>query len=476
MHRSLLCGGDCVLFVDGWAASGGQALAYQSLVDQAGAHWIGAAVIVDGLESAAARHEFTRRSLLRLRELGQAFIGSPRPRLLGATAVPRLPVAPGVACSPREGRRRDNMPEALRAFVLMPFDEDFEAVYSELIKGPLEAHGFEVSRADSLLNQRSVLADVISGIASADLIVADASGLNPNVLYEMGLAHALGKPTVMVTQNIEELPFDLRPYRANEYSTRFNEADELANTLGEIGGAMARGEAEFSNPVQDFAPEAFVRVQGQRTSSRRRADTAEEGKGEDGSESEPGLIEAAVALQEGNAATEEVAERIAAATSEVGERFSVHSERLVKAQKNLGDRGAGVFLSIMRDAARDLDEYRDGMMTHNQDLRGAIDRVAIAANVIAQHRIIDGDADRQSVTEDIVALEQAEQKMAETRQSVLGFADSIISMPPMDSILTRAERRAAQIVNETAEIIESGEAEMGRARKLLADRLASHGS
>ncbi len=69
VRRSVLRGGDRVLFVDDWAASGGQALACQGLVNQAGAHWIGAAVIVDGLESAATRRELNLRSVLRLREL-----------------------------------------------------------------------------------------------------------------------------------------------------------------------------------------------------------------------------------------------------------------------------------------------------------------------------------------------------------------------------------------------------------------------
>ena len=69
VRRSVLRGADRVLFVDDWAASGGQALACQGLVNQAGARWIGAAVIVDGLESAPNRRELNLRSVLRLREL-----------------------------------------------------------------------------------------------------------------------------------------------------------------------------------------------------------------------------------------------------------------------------------------------------------------------------------------------------------------------------------------------------------------------
>lgn len=68
VRRSVLRGGDRVLFVDDWAASGGQALACRGLADQAGAQWVGSAVIVDGLESAATRRQLILRSIFRLRE------------------------------------------------------------------------------------------------------------------------------------------------------------------------------------------------------------------------------------------------------------------------------------------------------------------------------------------------------------------------------------------------------------------------
>ena len=61
--------GSRVLFVDDWAASGGQAIACKELTLDAGASWVGAAVIVDGLESSATRRELNLRALIHLREL-----------------------------------------------------------------------------------------------------------------------------------------------------------------------------------------------------------------------------------------------------------------------------------------------------------------------------------------------------------------------------------------------------------------------
>jgi len=69
VRRSVLRNGDRVLFVDDWAASGGQALACQQLVHDGGATWLGAAVIVDGLENSADRRSLGLRALLHLRDL-----------------------------------------------------------------------------------------------------------------------------------------------------------------------------------------------------------------------------------------------------------------------------------------------------------------------------------------------------------------------------------------------------------------------
>lgn len=69
IRKSQLHPGDRVLFVDDWIASGGQAIACKGLTEDAGASWMGAAVIVDGLESAAARRELSLRSLLHMRDL-----------------------------------------------------------------------------------------------------------------------------------------------------------------------------------------------------------------------------------------------------------------------------------------------------------------------------------------------------------------------------------------------------------------------
>ena len=95
-------------------------------------------------------------------------------------------------------------------FVLMPFAGDYDDIYRVGIKEPLETLGVRCERADEVQFAGSVMERVFERIRSARLIVADMTGRNPNVFYEVGYAHALRKQTVLLTQSADDIPFDLR--------------------------------------------------------------------------------------------------------------------------------------------------------------------------------------------------------------------------------------------------------------------------
>jgi len=395
--------------------------------------------------------------------------------LTPATAQRAVAAEPQAEITSSEGQSMSTQPPL--AFILMPFDAEFADVYADLIQTPLESAGFQVRRADSLLNQRSVLQDVVRGIADAALIVADVSGLNPNVMYELGLAHALGKRTIMITRDIDELPFDLRPYRANPYSVRFTEAGQIVATLEEIGKAVLAGTAQFSNPVQDFAPDALtassqvsVSLNAREPSDERSESGLAGGADDDDQESEPGVFEYAQQLHDGSEHTVEVMTRISSATEEIGRQIQGHTERLERAQKNLGNKGAGVYLSITRDSAKDINNFSETLAPANRDLRQSIMSFADAATGLARNRVVESDEDRQAVAEDIRAIAEAEDAVVQSYFSVVNFANTLLELPNMDRVLTQAARRAATLVSETAEIMESAQAEYARARGLLEER------
>lgn len=139
------------------------------------------------------------------------------------------------------------------AFVIMPFDEEFNSIYEKLIREPLVEAGYTVTRADSFLDQENILRSVIRGITTTDVLIADLTTNNPNVFYELGVAHGLGIPTVLIAQSISDVPFDLRSYRIYIYDTHFNQIEKLKSFFTKLAAQHQRGELSFANPVTDFA-------------------------------------------------------------------------------------------------------------------------------------------------------------------------------------------------------------------------------
>jgi hypothetical protein len=144
------------------------------------------------------------------------------------------------------------MSDRPKVFVLMPSGDDFAKYYDRLLRPPLQAAGYTVSRAESADDQHNILGGIIRSIADADLVVADLTGLNANVFYEVGIAHALLRPTVLMTQSIDDLPFDLRSYRVIGYSTEFIEAGDFQEKLRRTAEGIRSGDVQCKGPVEDF--------------------------------------------------------------------------------------------------------------------------------------------------------------------------------------------------------------------------------
>lgn len=103
-------------------------------------------------------------------------------------------------------------------FMLMPFAQELEPVYNH-VKHVVQELGLNLKRGDDVFTQRSIMADIWSLTNHAKLVICDCTQKNPNVFYELGLAHAIGKPTILITQNKTDIPFDLQGHRYIEYQT-----------------------------------------------------------------------------------------------------------------------------------------------------------------------------------------------------------------------------------------------------------------
>jgi len=100
--------------------------------------------------------------------------------------------------------------------VMMPFDMAFDDVYEKLkdITSGLDMH---CRRADDIWENPAIIQDVVSLIDHSRIVICDCTGRNPNVFYEIGIAHTLGRETILITQNEHDIPFDLRHLRYVRY-------------------------------------------------------------------------------------------------------------------------------------------------------------------------------------------------------------------------------------------------------------------
>ncbi len=104
-------------------------------------------------------------------------------------------------------------------FIIMPFRDPLNEYYTEIIKPAVITSGLSPVRADEIFGTQSIIKDVVQQISSAKLLIADLTYRNPNVMYELGVAHSLNKPVIMLVQNTEDIPFDLKHLRIIVYNT-----------------------------------------------------------------------------------------------------------------------------------------------------------------------------------------------------------------------------------------------------------------
>ncbi|HEC39605.1 MAG TPA: hypothetical protein ENI29_15305 [bacterium] len=116
-------------------------------------------------------------------------------------------------------------------FVLMPFEDKLTQIYERFIKVPLETKGYLVKRADNLYKSTPILEDIVWSIEEAEFLIAELTGKNPNVYYELGIAHEKKKTVFLISQNIEDVTFDLKHRRTIIYEDSPRGYEELADGI-----------------------------------------------------------------------------------------------------------------------------------------------------------------------------------------------------------------------------------------------------
>ena len=118
-----------------------------------------------------------------------------------------------------------------RCSFLCPFSEPFNSIYKNHVKIAVESQNNTIFRVDEIFGEDPILDQIWYYICSSELVLADVTGRNPNVMYVLGMAHTIGKPIVIITQRIEDVPFDLRQYQYIIYEYTQNGCKELEERI-----------------------------------------------------------------------------------------------------------------------------------------------------------------------------------------------------------------------------------------------------
>lgn len=116
--------------------------------------------------------------------------------------------------------------------VMMPFHGSFSNVY-DAIKNACQVTPLPPKRADEVWNHSAIISDILELLNHSAVVICDLTGRNENVFYELGIAHAWGKPVIPIAQSMADVPFDLQHHRCLTYLNNSEGLTELSGKLSE---------------------------------------------------------------------------------------------------------------------------------------------------------------------------------------------------------------------------------------------------
>lgn len=370
-----------------------------------------------------------------------------------------------------------------RAFVLMPFDPAFDSVYGLFIASVLAEAGYDVFRADDIRSQGSIIRDVIDSILHSDLIVADLTNSNPNVYYELGLAHAFQRPVILLTQNTSDLPFDLRSYRVIRYDTDFSQINRARGELLEYARLALRRELLFGNPVTDFGglvPPTFHVADGL-SESRVGVATPGEVLALQNAEQEPlpteheddlGLLDYIIRMNEGFESLAGVLEGATSDIKSIGEQTAEATSEINRAMESQSEGTVKHVHKVVRRLGERLSDFAQSTAGHNAEYRQCLKDIGSSLEVVVRSASTSTEADRDALAKFDNTLDGMEAGSRGGHASIVVFLDVLKGLPRIERTFERARRTAVDELQAFADNIEQTVALSSRARTVAAEKLA----
>lgn len=316
--------------------------------------------------------------------------------------------------------------ESKKAFILMPFTESLNAVYDFLIKGALAEAGYQVKRADDIKSQSNILEDIVKGIIESDLIVADLTDSNANVYYELGIAHALQKKVVLITQEIEDLPFDLKSYRAIGYSTHFSRMNEAKKELYQLAKEASNGTLPFGNPVKDYGK---IQNISEPVSSIVMHDSNDD-------ESDLGFLDHIVQVEDN---FEDLTEIVNVIGSKLVDELTPEINRTTQILTT-GDISTKQRRNIIKELAIHVDDYANLLKSKNDEYRDLNKKVETSIEIILTVNQEHDDQHVDGIESFLKGFENLEIGAQEGRNGFISLLTTMANLPNLEKSFNRASK------------------------------------
>ena len=355
------------------------------------------------------------------------------------------------------------------AFVIMPFGVEFDEIYEDSFKPVLTSAGFEVNRSDELTNSaESIMRTIIRQIEDSCLIVADLTDSNPNVYYELGIAHAMHKPVINLTQAVDELPFDIRGHRVISYSTYFRTMNKAKEELARVAEGVFDGSTTFGNPFSDHASHRVTP-----TCSNNSASSPPQGGDEQSGDSDdpPGFLDHQVAMQEGFEDISRSIEDIANRTNRFNDSMQATTTKLDSTRGRGVQSQARDRQTLVRMLAQEMNGYALFLSDENDKYGAAIERTRPALEGTLNAIEPSNEEDATSLNELLSSLDEVEQVVLTFRDNTEAAAAIIGGLPDVERSFMRARDQVANQLRRLAGNIDQLISMITRTREMALAKL-----
>lgn len=328
------------------------------------------------------------------------------------------------------------MNDKKKVFVIMPFQGEFLEMY-EMLK--IKFHDdYEFTNAGDEGNQQNIMSDIIAPIYDSDIVIADLSGLNPNVMYELGIAHSFNKKTIIITKDeLSSLPFDLKQYRAKNYSVHFKKFAELIEYLNINMNGAVNESVSYSNPVKDFMALHKLEDKNHFVDSPSKLEE----------QIDKGFLDFVADIEENIEALSNDIQQMTDEMENMSNGISESTEKIERVNQTGGTGVSSFMRKETKKAAKFVDTFAVELRNHNKTIEELWDKIEIDTLGLLENQFAKHDDNKQSLVDFMTSLMEMEKSIYESNDSVEELKTSMQDTLGIERNMNQAIRFCVEDLN-----------------------------